>query len=179
MVNPLIEFDQQIRLQTVISGGQTGADQAGLFAAYECGIETGGYAPFGFKTSIGNNAALLKDKFNLIEHSSRDYSLRTALNVKMSDATVRLATNFNTAGELCTMKAIRRYEKPFIDIDLNHIGEQYINESAEALLKFLAVNNILVLNIAGNADRFPNDGFGIHFHSAKRILVDVFSRVHN
>ena len=29
----------------IISGGQTGADRAGLAAAYELGIETGGHCP--------------------------------------------------------------------------------------------------------------------------------------
>jgi hypothetical protein len=37
-------------LERVISGGQTGVDQAALRAAQACGLETGGYAPLGWET---------------------------------------------------------------------------------------------------------------------------------
>jgi hypothetical protein len=37
-------------LAKVISGGQTGADQAGRRAARAAGIPTGGWAPLGWKT---------------------------------------------------------------------------------------------------------------------------------
>jgi hypothetical protein len=37
----------------VISGGQTGADQAGWRAAESCGIPMGGWMPFGFLTEEG------------------------------------------------------------------------------------------------------------------------------
>jgi Circularly permutated YpsA SLOG family len=37
----------------IISGGQTGADQAGWRAAKACGLETGGWMPKGWKTELG------------------------------------------------------------------------------------------------------------------------------
>jgi hypothetical protein len=40
-------------LDRVISGGQTGADQAALRAARACGISTGGWAPRGWLTEAG------------------------------------------------------------------------------------------------------------------------------
>ena len=40
-------------LEPVISGGQTGADQAGLRAAQACGIPTGDQAPRGWLTEAG------------------------------------------------------------------------------------------------------------------------------
>ncbi len=40
-------------LDRVISGGQTGADQAALRAARAAGIPTGGWAPLGWKTEEG------------------------------------------------------------------------------------------------------------------------------
>jgi hypothetical protein len=36
----------------IISGGQTGADQGGLFAAEILKIKTGGYAPKGYRTEV-------------------------------------------------------------------------------------------------------------------------------
>jgi Circularly permutated YpsA SLOG family len=38
---------------TVVSGGQTGADQAGWRATEACGIPTGGWMPKGFLTEEG------------------------------------------------------------------------------------------------------------------------------
>ena len=40
-------------LTTIISGGQTGADQAGLLAAQALGLQTGGWAPHGWRTDAG------------------------------------------------------------------------------------------------------------------------------
>ena len=40
-------------LDRIISGGQTGADQAGWRAARACGIPTGGAMPKGFLTEDG------------------------------------------------------------------------------------------------------------------------------
>lgn len=36
-------------IKKVISGGQTGADQAGLLAARVCGVDVGGTAPKGYQ----------------------------------------------------------------------------------------------------------------------------------
>ena len=42
----------------IISGGQTGADMAGLMAAKKVGFNTGGFAPKGFKTELSSNLML-------------------------------------------------------------------------------------------------------------------------
>jgi hypothetical protein len=42
----------------VISGGKTGADQAGWRAAEACGIETGGWMPLHFQTENGPDGSL-------------------------------------------------------------------------------------------------------------------------
>ena len=44
----------------IISGGQTGADLGGLEGARDAGIETGGWAPAGYRTEIGDQEELLK-----------------------------------------------------------------------------------------------------------------------
>jgi Circularly permutated YpsA SLOG family len=41
---------QTMLLKKIISGGQTGADQAGLRTAKRLGIETGGWMPQGWRT---------------------------------------------------------------------------------------------------------------------------------
>lgn len=55
-------------LKKVISGGQIGADRAGLEAAFKLGITTGGWAPMGFITYAGKDPEL-GSKFNLKELS--------------------------------------------------------------------------------------------------------------
>ena len=130
-------------LKKVISGGQSGADQAGLYAAKSFGFETGGWAPKGWKTSEGKKQGLLQTVYGLKEHKS-GYVKRTWSNVEDSNATIRLAYNFNSPGEKCTLNAIKRYKKPFIDVDLNN------PQPAEVISKWIKDNDIEVLNIAGN-----------------------------
>lgn len=67
----------------VISGGQTGVDQAALRAAAACGLATGGYAPKGWLTEDGPDRRLLAG-FGLTEHPSPDYPTRTAANVSVA-----------------------------------------------------------------------------------------------
>jgi hypothetical protein len=171
----LIQFDEDIcHLRKIISGGQTGADVAGLFIAEEFGIETGGTAPLGYRTLAGNNPKLLKDRFKLEESNKRNYQVRTALNAKNSDGTIRLATNFNSPGEICTLNAISKYKKPYFDIDLKTINTQEaIEQQYASFKKFLISNQIQILNVAGNADRNPF--FGKHFELSCEVLFTFFS----
>lgn len=101
------------QLTTVISGGQTGADQAGLVVASRFGLKTGGWMPKGFRTLQGLRPDF-GPKYGIKEHTSPEYAPRTEKNVQDSDGTVRLAVNFQTAGEVCTLKAILRHKKPYL-----------------------------------------------------------------
>jgi hypothetical protein len=132
-------------LEAIISGGQTGADQAGIHAGRALGLATGGYAPLGWKTLAGPMPSLGTD-YGLIECGSPDYPARTARNVFNSDATVRFAADFNSPGELCTLHAINRYKKPHFDFDLDLLDEfqpQFVN--------WLTLHSVRVLNVAGNS----------------------------
>jgi len=137
-------------IERVISGGQVGADIAGLRAAKACEIPTGGYAPCGWVTTKGPQKELLQS-FNLIECARPGYPARTELNVASSDATIRFASNWNSPGELCTLKFITKYHQPFFDVP--------IKDGEIEPTKFLELNywlfenrfEIKVLNVAGNA----------------------------
>jgi len=131
-------------LKKVISGGQCGADQAGLAAAKFHGIVTGGYAPYKYMTTKGENPKL-KSLYNL-EEIQGAYKERTWMNVYASDATIRLAVDFTSPGEKCTINAIVSYGKPFLDIPLQ-TATGYIDNT----VKWIFTNNIEVLNIAGNS----------------------------
>jgi len=128
----------------IISGGQTGSDVAGLEVAHQLKLQTGGWAPKGYKTSIGPNPELLRDKYGLKE-SKYGYKIRTEQNVRDSDATIRLCVDFFSAGEICTLNAITKYGKPYFDVYLpNPINEQ-------ECVNWIINNNIKILNVAGNS----------------------------
>ena len=155
-------------LHCVISGGQTGADQAGLICAELFNIRTGGHAPKGWRTLDGP-APFLGEIFGLTEDSSFNYQPRTKKNVLNSDGTVRLASNFNSAGERLTLRYCKVLEKPNISILLD--GNEY-DQKAKALVEFIINHSIGCLNVAGNADRDSNPGF--HFNQATLILQKTF-----
>lgn len=154
-----------MKLTKVISGGQRGADQGGLAAAKDMGLLTGGTAPKGFLTLNGPLPAL--SKLGLVEHKSEKYPPRTYDNVKESDGTIRLAHNFNSPGERCTLKAIQFYEKPHFDVDLSE--PDFIFDVTDWIDK----NGILVLNVAGNAGKTKAEGSKI-FTEVRTYLRKVF-----
>lgn len=133
-------------IKKVISGGQTGADIAGLKAAKKKGIETGGWIPKGFKTQEGPKLEY-KDVYGLREHESEQYPPRTFLNVKESDGTLRFASKFDSSGEECTLRAINQYKKPYMDVTRNNPRD------SEEVKMWIKKNNIGVLNIAGNSEK--------------------------
>lgn len=103
-------------IERIRSGGQTGVDQAALRAARAVGIATGGCAARGWMTLDGP-APWLAD-YGLIEHSAPVYPARTEANVRDSDATLRMAVDFDSPGERCTLRMIDRHKKPRADIFL-------------------------------------------------------------
>lgn len=151
-------------IHKIISGGQYGADQAGLKVAMDLGLKTGGMVPNGWITKFGPRPQLAK--LGLIEHSTSDkYPPRTGWNVKNSDATVRFAFDFKTGGEICTYKAIRKYDKPYFDIDLNSV-ESGDNLYFLDLLEFFDKYGVGVLNVAGNCG--PDKKYAKHVYDLTR-----------
>jgi len=68
----------------IISGGQAGADQAGLDVAIKHNIPHGGAIPKGRMTEDG----VLDQKYNLTEMTTKSYPKRIEQNVLDSDGTV-------------------------------------------------------------------------------------------
>jgi len=156
-------------IERVISGGQRGADQAGLRVARDCGIPTGGWMPLGYLTLDGPDPELAKI-YNMSEHKSPTYAPRTYANVKDSEGTIRCAYDFFSAGEKCTMKAIKQYQRPFFDIDLSGLPED------EEVIEWIINNNLKVLNIAGNAGRTTKQTMDI-FRTTCKYLKGIFRAV--
>lgn len=138
-------------LRKIISGGQTGVDQGALRAAKAVGLETGGWAPRGWRTLDGP-APWLATQFGLREHGGT-YAARTRANVRDSDATIRIARDWESPGELCTMKAIRKYGRPHLDLLRSYSLKDGLEPAVEALREFLWKYSVQVLNVAGNSER--------------------------
>jgi hypothetical protein len=76
-----------VMLERVISGFQTGADIAGIYAARAHGIPTGGAMPRGFLTEEGPRPEFA-ELYGAVELPSSSYPARTERNVRDSDGTI-------------------------------------------------------------------------------------------
>lgn len=150
-------------LRKIISGGQSGADIAGLETAKKYGYETGGTLPFGYKTLDGPKPDY-KELYGVTAHSSSSYVPRTRQNVRDSDGTIRLAYNFESRGEICTLRAIEDYKKPHFDVNLSD------PPPVLSVTEWISCHKIAVLNVAGNAEQTEA---GTH-EAATRYLESLF-----
>jgi len=147
----------ETKLVKVISGGQCGVDQGALAAAREVGLLTGGTAPRGYRTTHG--PCHLLRHFGLEEHDSPDYPPRTEENVKNSDATLIIACDLSSAGEVLTMNLCRRHDKPFhvIEVVPQETERQFYayldSQVATAAEAFFSEVRPRILNVAGNRDQ--------------------------
>lgn len=134
-------------LVLVKSGGQNGVDQAGLMAAKVEGFKTGGEMPRGYLTLDGPRPDLA-EIYGLTQHPTRqDYPPRTYSNVKSTDATLRLYYDPHSSGEICTLKAIHFYKKPYLDVDLRS------PQDPKKVALWIVKNDFNSLNVAGNSLR--------------------------
>jgi hypothetical protein len=181
----------KVSLTKVISGGQTGADMAGLRAAKRTGFETGGTAPPGFQTSAGKQRDVLQS-YNLVAVSTvgniaAGYIKRSQMNVDAADATVVFRTKASagtdkTIGYCIIGKWTNASAPPvgtsfwepasvhkpvLVIIEMN-------KKSKTSLLSFLADHRVETLNVAGHKD----DGPGGEWQTAvETFLVDAFESI--
>lgn len=123
-----------MKLRLVMSGGQTGGDRTALEEAKAIGIETGGWAPRGYRTEDGPDPTL-KD-FGLKETASSDYPTRTRWNVRDSEATLWFGST-KSRGYACTAQACTDFGRTI-----------YINPTPDQLRTIIDVYE--VVNWAGN-----------------------------
>lgn len=149
-------------LHTVISGGQTGADQGGLLAGWRANVKTGGQAPALYKTQDGYNPML---EVLGLTHGG-DYAARTKVNIGTADATVIVAYDMKSPGTVLTRNLVRQAGKPLLELDIFDLIElarvgpangtepalQQIIKHGRALYDFVTKHQIQVLNVAGNRE---------------------------
>ncbi|HEY2292510.1 MAG TPA: putative molybdenum carrier protein [Thermoanaerobaculia bacterium] len=157
-------------LKKVISGGQTGVDQAALRAAQTCGLECGGWCPPGRESESG----VIPARFPLQE-TPQDRSphapdvprsQRTEWNVRDSDATLilRPRSTDKDLGTDWTERCAPRFGRPLLVLDP---GDP---EAASAIRDWLSALEIQTLNIAGPSEGTA-PGIGDQVYS---LLAEVF-----
>ncbi|CAG37123.1 conserved hypothetical protein [Desulfotalea psychrophila LSv54] len=129
-------------IDKIISGGQTGADRAGLDLALARGIPHGGAIPWGRRTEAG----ILPDKYQLVEMETDSYPARSEKNILDADVTVIFTHGKLAGGSLFTRSKARQHNKPVLHIDLDKRG---LSEAALILSLFLRKNRVKVVNVAG------------------------------
>jgi len=156
----------------IISGGQTGADRAGLEVARRLGIRTGGTCAPGYVTTSGKDISLSSFGVTPLLYSgsvSGGYVKRSMKNVDNADATIA----FRTHSSLGTDKTIGycvsgRWKKisiemgpsgtwtdsanhPVIVIDISQTMSDF--KAQDAIREFLKKHRVRVLNVAGHRER--------------------------
>lgn len=129
-------------IKKIISGGQTGADQAALDVAIEAGIPHGGWIPKGRRTEDGP----LPDKYRLHEMRTGNYEDRTEKNVLDSDGTLIFSHGPLTGGSALTRELALRHGKPSLHIDFHQMTAM---QAAQRLVEWIGEKRIAVLNVAG------------------------------
>ena len=180
----------KVTITKVISGGQTGADIAGLIAAKMYGIETGGTAPKNYKTENGSNLDL-KDIYNLVDKGG--YKYRTIKNICDSDGTIVFSLHNGYGGTSKTIGycSFGKWTNSFItkndgfrpvlvinkeDMDINNINNTSIN-----ILKWLKQNNIKVVNIAGHrqSSAFEKPFYNTPPYNFQNRVIEILKHVFN
>ena len=129
-------------VEKIISGGQTGADRAGLDFAIKHGITHGGWVPKGRKAEDGT----LDQKYHLQEMPTGQYSKRTEKNILDSDGTVIVSHGPLTGGSALTRELAKQHRKPWLHIDMKAIP---CPEAARMIQEWIERNGVKVMNVAG------------------------------
>src|SRR5262245_49785520 len=156
----------------IISGGQTGVDQAALRAAKACGMPTGGWALKGWRSEDGP-APWLAD-FGLQEHASAAYPDRTRANVGDAGLTLILVTReYDLArGTALTLRVAQASRGKGIDQSRSVMSYPGAVERCRDALKWFADAGGSVVNIAGPRES-ESPGIG---ERAETFLAEVFQQ---
>jgi hypothetical protein len=123
---------------TIVSGGQTGADRAGLDWAISNGVRHGGWCPRGRKTENG----VLPEVYRLKETPGAGYLQRTEWNVRDSDATLIFTLDDKLdGGSKRTAAFADSLGKPWMHMRPG-VHPKYV-------ARFLLRHGVATLNIAG------------------------------
>ena len=123
----------------IVSGGQTGVDQAAHQLACELGLPMGGWCPKGRLAEDGTIPA----HFPLQETDSDLPKVRTELNVIDSDGTLVLTVGDPRDGTPLTETLAQRHGRPLLVMDMEQPA------AVDAFRQWVAQHEVRVLNVAG------------------------------
>ncbi|MEE4608825.1 MAG: putative molybdenum carrier protein [Desulfobacteraceae bacterium] len=130
-------------ISLIISGGQTGADQAALDAAIAMGVAHGGFVPRGRLTENGP----LPGRYNLWELTTRSYPKRTERNVLAAHGTVIFSHGRLRGGSRLTRDLAQRHGKPWIHLDFEQVSP---GRAGREIFEWARRQGIRILNVAGS-----------------------------
>jgi Circularly permutated YpsA SLOG family len=128
-----------VRVEKIVSGGQTGVDRAALDVALGMGLDCGGWCPRGRRAEDGP----IPSRYPLEETTSANYSQRTKRNVRDSDGTLILCSGPPRGGTLLTQQTAVKRGKPCLLVDLE------ASTAVDTIRAWLGEHSIRVLNVAG------------------------------
>ncbi|OGV35189.1 MAG: hypothetical protein A3E88_06495 [Legionellales bacterium RIFCSPHIGHO2_12_FULL_35_11] len=134
-------------IEKIVSGGQTGVDQAVLFTASEFGIPIGGWCPKGGLDE--NDVCILDQHPSLMEATTTNPDERTKLNIRDSDGTLIIVPSWPLPekikdGTKLTIEEAQHRGKPHLIVSLAE--KQF---AVENILQWVDQNNIHTLNVGG------------------------------
>jgi hypothetical protein len=135
------EAEDALMLKQIISGGQTGADRAGLDAALSAGFPAGGWCPTGRQAEDGP----IDSRYPLQELAG-GYRQRTRRNVEAADGTAIFYASRLQGGTELTVAFCIKTGQPYKLIDIDLVTPQ---QAAHLLSIFVREERIESLNIAG------------------------------
>lgn len=151
-----------MRALKIVSGGQTGADRAGLDFAIAHKIRHGGWCPKGRWAEDGK----LAKRYRLKETASSNPAVRTRWNVRDSDGTVIFSLRKTLrGGTKLTAALARKYRKPVLKIVAPG------RNGARSLGAFVRKYNIAILNVAG-----PRESGQAGIYEFTRRVLERWSR---
>ena len=140
-------------VQEIISGGQTGVDQAALDVAIEFNIPYSGYCPKGRLDETGHipeRFKCLKEITGEFKNEQENYNARTKMNIEDSDATLIIVPEIPLPekikdGTLLTISHAEKTGKPYLIVSL----KDELDSASKKITTWLNALKICRINIAG------------------------------
>ena len=137
----MLDIFQLRREFRIVSGGQSGADQAALDWAITHSIKQSGWCPKGRRSEDG----LIDARYDLAETPLANYLQRTEWNVRDSDATVIFTLSEKLdGGSKHTAEFARILTRPWLHFRPG-VHPKY-------LARFLQAHQVMTLNVAGKRE---------------------------